>query len=159
MTTDETSSETYHALLDAGVISNLQAEVYRELRDFGIGGANQQMVYRRLLPMHPGLLKDTISPRFATLEAKGLVRIINKAKCPFTDRQTAFYVTCKPTGQRVDTPAPKRKTVKALEARIIELERTIAKLGNDLAAVSKANSELADSAIDHARQLHLFPQP
>lgn len=125
----ETSSEAYHFLLEHRVINHLESEVYHVLASFH-GPANQQMVYRKMKEIHPQILKDTVAPRFATLEAKGVIAIVDKKPCPFTNRATAFYQPMLHYKQREDigTGVPERKTVKGLEKKIRELEQELSLL-------------------------------
>ena len=87
--TAETSREAYEFCLTHGLVGDLEAKVYGVLVQHG--PMNQVMAWNFLNQLDPSLLRHSVTPRFASLKRKGLIREIEKRPCPFTGRATVFF--------------------------------------------------------------------
>lgn len=139
----ETSNEAYAYCIDKGLISQREAEVLKAITEKG--RMNQSMAHAEvaLSTNNPHLQRHSIGPRFAMLERMGLIRQDGKDECPFTGRQTLFYVATgnKPTHRPKNSAAEHRQTVAALQDRIKELETENGKLRELLNMRSTAHKE------------------
>lgn len=122
----QTSREAYEHCVESGLISKRVAEVLEVLVEDG--PMNQTMAHQAIVRRTGimGLEKYSISPRFATLERMGLIRVVGKQPCPVTRRPTVYYEATnlppKCTEAQANDARERRSTIKSLEARCAELE-------------------------------------
>lgn len=126
--TFQTSAESYHWLVNHGVLNRLRRDVYATMVDYveqhGDKSFNQQMIFRLMRQKNPRLLKDTTSPRFKELERMQVIAPDHKGECPVTGHNTVFFVLT----NRYVRPPPEvvQPTVKSLQA---ELDKLVSKFG------------------------------
>lgn len=78
----QTSSDTYHAIKDNGLLSDLRFRVYDIL--YHHGPLTQMESCRK--NDEPGIQDRSLMPRFAELERFGVIRAIRERPCSITGR-------------------------------------------------------------------------
>ena len=120
----QTSIEAYHWCLTNGLITDREKQILDVLNRRGPMNGTMACIAIREDYREPGLSRDSIVPRFATLRRLGTIEQIGKQQCPITHRMTVFYrATTTVNDDRKPTP---RETIKALRQEIALLRREVA---------------------------------
>lgn len=85
--TRRTSIETYHAIKDNGLLSELRWRVYDLL--FHHGPLTQMELCRK--NADPGVQDRSLMPRFAELEKMGVIEVIGERICTITGRMVLVW--------------------------------------------------------------------
>ena len=113
-----TSIAAYNAIRQNGLLHGLQFLVYCKLAEYG------PMTASAVAEMIPGHRINSINPRFAELQRKGVVQAAGETLCPVTGRQTvAWEITDQlPTETERHTPGRTNALRRDLESAITRLE-------------------------------------
>lgn len=75
----ETSADAYHAIEERGLLSQRRWAIYKWL--YHNGPATQSECHK---DGFPELQMDSVKPRFAELESRGVIRVVGERKCRVT---------------------------------------------------------------------------
>jgi hypothetical protein len=113
-----TSIAAYNAIKANGLLRGLQWKVYNTLSGYDAMTASEAAQWI------PGHRINSINPRFAELQRKGVIRAVGERRCSVTGRQTvAWEITDQlPTVEERHTPGRTNALRRDLEAAITRLE-------------------------------------
>lgn len=89
--TKRTSVETYRKVTESGLLSRLRTLVYKVIYEHG--PITQGECWKLFFEGRGVLAQNSVTPRFAELEARGVIANVGSRPCKTTGHESFVYVT------------------------------------------------------------------